>query len=213
MPYILLWFSQEVDREKALKSITLSPAGGGEAIPLRLATSEEMAWSRGLEGNHSHLMAYPSSYLELGTEYQVSIHSGRDSSLAEYQARFTVVEKPSEALKVINHYGRVGKGGALFKDSSLPGDGWHFAFNRDLSPENSLAQIVITPPLPEASLSIRRNGIVIKGRSVEGQTYTIAFQPDLTDSLGIPLGETLMFKMTIGPSKDTTRVHRVFLEQ
>jgi hypothetical protein len=150
-PYLLIQFDQPVERASVLKGISL--AGGGELIPLRLATSHEMTRQPRIEQDATHLMAYPTKALTPANEYTIRLETSKGLS-PKAIGGFTVQSMPKEPLEMVEHYGflRVGSGrpfledGAINKDQhrSPPGGPSWRALN-SFSPERSSRSCSLRP--------------------------------------------------------------------
>ncbi len=163
---------------------------GAPAIPLRLATEEEVAADRQVK--QSAAQAQPGYWLAFrpveplppATQFSVSIGPGTPSAegpltTANGQAFSFYTYGP---LKVVEH--RCG-----WDNTCAPFMPWTIRFSNPLDAASVTTQTVrITPELPAATVNVYGDTVQIQGRSAGRTTYTVKLNAGLRDIYGQTLG-------------------------
>ena len=190
-PVFLVTFDQRVDAAAVLETITVSAAGTERE--LRLATEaeiesdEEIKRRVGVTLDGTWVAFRPVAELEPDTD--ITIEVGPDVPSAEgtrtSNTSAVVQARTYAALQVEDT-------NCSSQYRCYPGSWLNVYFNNVLDPATlDVDELVISPELADARISVEYNSINISGPTVADTTYEVAIPATLADEFGQTLGEAV----------------------
>jgi Large extracellular alpha-helical protein len=199
---LLAVFNQEIDAEAVLRKTKAE--AGGRKIPLRLATSDEIAADEKISKAVKDLPPkrfavfrtaelFPSDST-VSVSFESGLPSAEGSLTATETQRFSF--KTFGELKFEKSFCDYDKN----KKECEFYDDWFLYFNNPIDAESfDAAQVVIEPPLEDAEISVDGNRIEISGCCKKSRTtYKVTVKGALKDEFGQTLGKDVstQFKIT-----------------
>jgi hypothetical protein len=205
-PLVFMEFDQRVEAARVLEHVRLEPAAPG--VRLRQATAEEVAADervRGLAESSS-----PGRWLALrvvkadgstrealpvGAKMEVVVTPGTPSAegprVTERRQGFSF--KTYEPLRVESADCGVGS------ERCAPSDDFRLDFNNELDARAfGASRVTITPPIPDAKVSLVSDTIEIAGRKRGATVYTVAVARAVRDAFGQTLAGANTFTFRVG---------------
>jgi hypothetical protein len=188
-PVIVIQFDQRIDRAAVLPHIRV--AAGGERVPVRLATSAEIAGdptakALAQRGDSVHWIAVrPARPLPRDTEVRVIVDTGTPS--AEGPLRTSIEQSWS-----FRTYGPLRVSSAVCSgrnDRCRPGNPFYIAFTNPLDTAAFRpAQLRVEPAIPGMQVRVLEQALVIFGRTQANTRYTVHLDAGIRDVFGQTLG-------------------------
>jgi hypothetical protein len=197
-PVLVAVFDQRIDSSAVLATIRLEAAG--TAVPLRLATAEEIAADQGAHGVaetalEGRWMAFrPVDPLPVDTPVTVVVGPGTPSAegprITEEAQRFTGRTYPPFRVLRTNCY----DGGAC-----APGVPWNIEFSNPIDPASFRpAEVSASPALPGMRVGVFGQAMEIHGVAAGRTEYTVFLPAGLRDVFGQTLGEGVSVTVRVG---------------
>jgi uncharacterized protein YfaS (alpha-2-macroglobulin family) len=189
-PVIVIQFDQRIDRAVVLSRIQLR--ADSQAVPLRLATAEEIAGDATAKalaehGDARHWIAVrPVRPLPRATAVQVTVGAGTPS--AEGPLRTTLEQswqfRTYGALRVVHGIC------SDFTHVCRPGYPFHIAFSNPLDTAVFRpSQVRVEPEIAGMRIALLGEGLVISGRTLPNTRYMVHLDAGIRDVFGQTLGE------------------------
>ena len=189
-PLMFVAFDQRIDAEAVLQTITAS--AGGQMVPLRLATQEEVAADEDVSayvkyaGEGRWLAFKPQQPFPGDTTVTINIGPGTPSAEGPLttQAVQSFSFQTYGALRIVNSY--CGWSGS----ECPPGQQFTVEFNNPLDAELVNSSLVTAePPIPGMTVAASYNSLTIYGATAGRTLYTVTISGAVQDIFGQTLGE------------------------
>ncbi len=200
-PLLFVAFDQRI--EPAAVLATINARAGGAAVPLRLATEDEIAADRQVkqlaaQAQPGYWLAFrPSKPLPPDTTITVNVGPGTPSAEGPLTtaAAQSFTFRTYGPLRVVEHHCGWG-------DQCAPFMPWTIRFSNPLDAASVTAETVrITPELPAANINVYGDTLQIQGRSAGRTTYTVQISADVRDVFGQTLGRDENVSFSVGAAQ------------